>query len=212
MYLIRIQRSSSKPHALKIRPLACMVRLTMSPDKNLALLLNCARKQGKNLRQISVGAGSSMRLPHLLISQVLLRASSTVLFSDAPSIAEKFEESAYYMDGLSVLTENVPSTIPPTSKLHSDSLFRSNIHQENVLEKDKLCRGISTELNNFGQRRSYGTYQPYCSFAASSSQRIHVMVRQLGSWNSLFDISFMEQVPTLRYASYNQFPRPLHSF
>lgn len=74
----------------------------MKTDANLSHLLDCARKQGKYIRQFYAGAGSSMRLPQPLTPPVLRRMQSSVYFSESPDVLDETGEPAYQIDGVSV--------------------------------------------------------------------------------------------------------------
>eukprot|EP00171_Calliarthron_tuberculosum_P003305 IDg3305t1 len=143
------------------------VRITMTPDTNLAQLLDRARKQGNTIRFIYAGAGSSMRRPTpLLHQQARRRTPSAVSFADAPS-ANEYEDrdQLMYMDGFSVPTEDLPSTTQATS-MHSE-----DVPQPAEPAEYPLLAYEGRRRNPGGFRVAYGNNrQPY-AYAAQPAAR-----------------------------------------
>lgn len=89
----------------------------------MAQILESARKQSDIVRHIYAGAGLSIRRAHSPAPTAQLKRSRklrSVYFADVPSAADDADEPAYYMEGMSMPTEYLPSTTISHSEIHSN--------------------------------------------------------------------------------------------
>eukprot|EP00171_Calliarthron_tuberculosum_P009479 IDg9479t1 len=120
--------------------IAGTIKLSIMASKNLAELLDRARKQGDTIRHIYVSAGTSMRLLQPLTTQSTRRRTpSAVSFADELSGTEGSSGQMYYMDNMSMPTEDLPSTTP------SGSLIEQHAYMDESQQYSKLL-ALNTRL------------------------------------------------------------------